>query len=102
MVGERTPDELKRLAQRLTAEGQVVALLGATTGERASLAFGQSPGLKFDSNALLRVALKRLGGRGGGTKDLAQGGAPRHDGLEEALWEAARQLTDETEEQGER
>jgi alanyl-tRNA synthetase len=102
IVGERTPDELKRLAQRLTAEGQVVALLGATTGERASLAFGKSPSLPFDSNALLRVALKRLSGRGGGTKDLAQGGAPTHDGLEEALWEAARVLTDETEEQGER
>jgi alanyl-tRNA synthetase len=42
--------------------------------------------------ALLKQAITPLGGRGGGSKDLAQGGAPNSTGLAEALTAAAQSL----------
>ena len=90
--GDRSPEELKRLAQRLTAVGDVVALLGLRVGDGVRLVFAQSPGLPFDMAALLKAASARLGGRGGGTRDLAQGGAPQVGGLDDALAEAADKL----------
>lgn len=92
-LADRTPEDLKRLAQRLTAGGGVVALLGLRAGERAHLVFAQSPGLPFDVGKLLKATCVGLGGRGGGTRDLAQGGAPEVGRLEEAIEEAARQVT---------
>jgi alanyl-tRNA synthetase len=87
---ERSPDDLKRLALRLVPNGRVVALLGATS-PRASLVFAQSPGLPFDLGAALRRVVPRIGGRGGGTKDLAQGGGPAPGPVDEAL-DAAESL----------
>jgi len=42
--------------------------------------------------ALLKETAAKLGGRGGGTKDLAQGGVPKSEGLAEALAAAAEKL----------
>jgi len=76
---------VKLLAQKLTGrESGVVALLGSTLGQ-PSLVFTQSPGLPFDMGTLLKTTVASLGGRGGGNKDLAQGGVPNGAGLEEAL-----------------
>jgi len=65
--------------------------LGATS-ERTSLVFAQSKGMPFDMGALLKESLAELGGRGGGTKDVAQGGAPRPEGVEAALEKVAARL----------
>jgi alanyl-tRNA synthetase len=40
----------------------------------------------------LKETLAKLGGRGGGSKDMAQGGAPRAEGLEAVLAEIAARL----------
>jgi alanyl-tRNA synthetase len=78
---------IKLLAQKLTRRNpNVVALLGATAGQPA-LVFAQSPGQQFDMSALLEEALARLGGRGGGSKDMAQGGPAKIEGLEASLKE---------------
>jgi alanyl-tRNA synthetase len=37
--------------------------------------------------------MAKLGGRGGGSKDMAQGGVPSANGLEDALAQAAAKLT---------
>jgi len=42
--------------------------------------------------ALLKETMTKLGGRGGGSKDMAQGGVPSADGLEDALADAATRL----------
>jgi alanyl-tRNA synthetase len=42
--------------------------------------------------ALLKEALQKLGTRGGGTRDMAQGGAPDASSAELALFEAASKL----------
>jgi alanyl-tRNA synthetase len=80
---------IRLLAQRLTRlEVNVVALLGSRSGQ-TSLVFAQSKGMPFDMGALLKEAMTKLGGKGGGSKDMAQGGAPDGTGLEAVLAELA-------------
>jgi alanyl-tRNA synthetase len=83
---------IKLLAQRLTRQSAgVVALLG-TTSEPPALVFAQSSGQPFDMGGIMKEMLARVGGRGGGTKDMAQGGPTRIEGLDAALAELAAQL----------
>jgi alanyl-tRNA synthetase len=91
---DRDMNFLKLLAQKLTRlSPNVIALLAATSPQPA-LVFAQSPGQLFDMSALLKQAVSKFGGRGGGTKDMAQGGVPRADGIEAALAEIAATLHD--------
>ena len=76
-------------AQKLTrAESGVVALLGAKTGP-PTLLFAQSAGGAGDLGALLKQIVSARGGRGGGNRDMAQGGVPTADVIDEAIVEAA-------------
>jgi alanyl-tRNA synthetase len=76
---------IKLLAQRLTRQSAgVVAFLGITSDQPA-LVFAQSSGQSFDMGRLMKETLSRLGGRGGGSKDMAQGGPVEIDGMEAAL-----------------
>ena len=73
---DRDPAFIKLLAQKLTAGAKgVVALLASGPGQPA-LVFAQSPGLKWNMGQLMKETMLQLGGRGGGTADLAQGGLP--------------------------
>ena len=65
---------IKLLAQRLTRQSAAVVTLLGSTSDPPALVFAQSPGQPFDMGALMKEALARLGGRGGGSKDMAQGG----------------------------
>ncbi len=82
---------IKMLAQKLTRAGQCVALLSCG-GSQPSLVFAQTPGLANDMGALMKHALQKLGTRGGGNKDMAQGGAPDTERAEHAVMEAAEGL----------
>ena len=76
---------IKLLAQRLTRQApNVVALLAASSGTPA-LVFAESAGQPFDMGALMREALVERGGRGGGSKEMAQGGPAKTEGLDEFL-----------------
>jgi alanyl-tRNA synthetase len=87
---------IKLLAQKLTRQSAgVVALLGVTSDQPA-LVFAQSSGQPFDMGTLMKEVLAPLGGRGGGSKDMAQGGPTRIEGLEAALAELAARLHSET------
>ena len=67
---------IKLLAQKLTAQkNNVIALLASGSGQPA-LVFAQSPGQKHNMGQLLKETMSQLGGRGGGSADLAQGGLP--------------------------
>jgi alanyl-tRNA synthetase len=73
---ERDGVFIKLLAQKLTAgKPDVVALLAAASAQPA-LVFAQSAGQKFNMGQLMKDAMVQLGGRGGGTPDMAQGGLP--------------------------
>jgi len=68
------PDYLRQLATHIVECGRAIALLAARPG--GHIVFAQSPGLPDDMNALLRAALTPAGGKGGGTRDFAQGSCP--------------------------
>jgi len=76
VFAERDAVFIKLLAQKLTAaKNDVVALLAAGAGQ-TTLVFAQSPGMKSNMGQQLKDAMARLGGRGGGSAELAQGGLP--------------------------
>ena len=85
VFADRDLTYIKLLAQKLTRlETNVIALLGTTAGQ-LSLIFAQSPGQSFDMGAHMKQALAQLGGRGGGSKDLAQGGPHESANLQKVL-----------------
>jgi alanyl-tRNA synthetase len=89
----RDLDFLKLLAQKLTRQSSAVIVLLATDSPQPALVFAQSPGEPHDMGKLVKETLAKLGGRGGGSKDLAQGGAPTAQGLDAALAAAAQSLS---------
>ena len=82
---------IKLLAQKLAQHPNVIALLG-TTSNPAAVVFSQSPGQRFDMGALMKEGLARVGGRGGGSRDSAQGGVPAGVDLEGFLSSVAKTL----------
>jgi len=83
---------IKLLAQKLTRASSPAIALVATTSSQPSLVFAQSAGQPFDMGALMKEMLAALGGRGGGSKDMAQGGVASSAGLDAALDELAQRL----------
>lgn len=90
--GDRDLAFIKMLAQKITRTGQAVALLSCG-GPQPSLVFAQSPGLPYDMGSMMKQTLAKLGTRGGGNKEMAQGGAPDAERAEHAIAEAAHGLT---------
>ena len=84
---------IKMLAQKLTKSGNAVALLGCG-GSQASLVFAQTQGLANDMGALMKQTVQRLSTRGGGNRDMAQGGAPDSARAEGALRQAGSSIVD--------
>jgi alanyl-tRNA synthetase len=85
MLSDRDLNFVKLLAQKLTRLSPHAVALLATTSPQPSLVFAQSAGQPYDMGALMKEAMTKLGGRGGGSKDMAQGGVPNPDGLDAAL-----------------
>jgi alanyl-tRNA synthetase len=86
---ERDMNFLKLVAQKLTRlDSTVVALLGSTSPQ-PSLVFAQSPGLPNDMGRLIKETVSKFGGRGGGSKDMAQGGISSSDEIDAALKHAS-------------
>lgn len=83
---------IKLLAQKLTRLAPKAVALLATMSPQPSLVFAQSPGQTFDMGALMKETVAKLGGRGGGTKDMAQGGVAKADGIQAALSAIAQRL----------
>ncbi len=73
-----------------TASG-VVALIGSTISP-PGIVFAQSPGGSADMGAMLKQVLAAVGGRGGGSRDFAQGGVPAGVDVEKLLNEAATRI----------
>jgi alanyl-tRNA synthetase len=78
------PSGLRAVAQGLVARGRVALLAGADEG-RASLCFARPRGPGPHLGDLVREAAALLGGKGGGSPDLAQGGGPDVERLGAAL-----------------
>ena len=79
----------KLFAQKATRAGAPAVALVASTMNPAGLVFAQSPGGTADMGALLKQVLASVGGRGGGSRDFAQGGVPTGCDVEQLLRQAA-------------
>ena len=93
IFADRDAAYCKLLASRVVAAApQTLALIASTQQEPAAVVMARSPGLHFSCADLLRDQLARLGLRGGGSPDMAQGQAPRKEmeSLLDALNAAAR------------
>jgi alanyl-tRNA synthetase len=79
----------KLFAQKAARTGVPAVALAASTMGPPSLVFAQSAGGTADMGALLKQVLTSVGGRGGGSRDFAQGGAPAGSNVEQLLQQAA-------------
>lgn len=84
---DRDLNFIKLLAQRIARRPNAVALL-ACDRPQPSLVFAEGAGGPFDAGAAMKEAMAALGGRGGGTREMAQGGAPEGADLDGALQRA--------------
>jgi alanyl-tRNA synthetase len=81
----------KLFAQKVTRVGTpAIALVGSTV-DPPGLVFAQTAGGSADMGAVLKQVLSAVGGRGGGSRDFAQGGVPAGSkiNVEQLLREAA-------------
>jgi alanyl-tRNA synthetase len=93
----RSLEEVRQLANRIVLRpGYVV--LAAVKGDKAQLIFARSPELGHDMRGLLKQVCQRVGGGGGGSPALAQGGGADPMRLDEALQVAVNLLRREMEE----
>jgi alanyl-tRNA synthetase len=84
-LADRELNFVKLLAQQLTRLSPSAIALLATTSSQPSIVFAQSAGQPFDMGALMKETMTKLGGRGGGSKDMAQGGIPYAAGIDATL-----------------
>jgi alanyl-tRNA synthetase len=92
---DREFEELKLVAHRLVEREGVIALLATRQSEMARLVFARSPELSAEMNELMKVVCEKLGGRGGGKPDFAQGGGAKIDELGNAIEIAKSKLVEE-------
>src|ERR1700686_1796602 len=91
-LSDRDLSFVKLLAQKVTRLFPNVVALLTTTSPQPSLVFAQSPGQPFDMGALLKETMTKLGGRGGGAKDMAQGGVGNAEGIDAAMNDVAQKI----------
>lgn len=83
---------IKLLAQKMTRAGSGVVTLLASTASPAALVFAESADQVFDMGALMKDALAKLGGRGGGSRDMAQGGPQKIEEIPGVLAEVEKKI----------
>ena len=82
----------KLFAQKVARAGGPAIVLTASAVDPPGMVFAQSTGGTADVGALLKQALATVGGRGGGTRDFAQGGVPAGSDLARLLGQAAESI----------
>ncbi|MGA9355736.1 MAG: DHHA1 domain-containing protein [Terriglobales bacterium] len=82
----------KLFVQKASRAGSGIVALAASTMNPPGVVFAQTPGGSADMGALLKQALAAVGGRGGGSRDFAQGGVPEGCDVEKLLREAADKI----------
>jgi alanyl-tRNA synthetase len=82
----------KLFAQKVTRAITPAIALAASTVDPPGLVFAQTPGGSADMGALLKQILASVGGRGGGSRDFAQGGVSAGSNVEQLLEQAARTI----------
>jgi alanyl-tRNA synthetase len=90
VLEDETPGYLRMVAERLVGQAGVVALLASRRS--GHVVFAQSKGQANDMGKALRETLGEFGGKGGGSKDFAQGSIADPAKADEVLACAAEKL----------
>lgn len=90
LLPNRSAQELRRLASILQNEPHVVALLATYDGSKFTLVVACAADSGVDANALIRLQLAEIGGRGGGDSNLAQGGGSAQEAYAAACFTHTR------------
>lgn len=93
ILQDSQPSDAAQLAKNLTASSHVVTLLAAVSpdGSKCHLVFATNTNGP-DMGKLLKAALAKLNGKGGGNARLAQGGSNNPQGLEQVLADAVGEV----------
>jgi alanyl-tRNA synthetase len=91
VFGQGETEQARALAHALAKQPATVALIGVG-GNPAMLFLAQTSGGTADMGKVLREALTKVGGKGGGPRDFAQGGGFDPSKLEDALLHASTLL----------
>ena len=89
VFSDRDLNFAKLFAQKAVRGGVPAVALVASTADPPGLVFAQSTGGATDMGALLKQVLLSVGGRGGGSRDFAQGGVPSSTDVQQLLQQAA-------------
>lgn len=92
VFGDHDAAFAKLFAQKAVRSGAGIVALAASTMDPPGVVFAQTPGGTADMGALLKQILAAVGGRGGGTRDFAQGGVPAGSDVEKLLRDAAARI----------
>ena len=92
-MDDATANYLGILAAKLIAESNVVALLASRAAGHVVFAQTKGSSSPTDLGALVRDTLKDFGGKGGGSKDFAQGSVPNAADAERAVQRAQTSLS---------
>ncbi|HLE53737.1 MAG TPA: alanine--tRNA ligase [Thermoplasmata archaeon] len=82
--------DLMKLSRELCANTKATAILGADSPDGAYLIVSRGADVPLDVREAFDLAIARIGGKGGGKPDFAQGKGPARDALSAALDEAER------------
>jgi len=82
----RSPGELRSLANKLRKEDGMIAVLATYDGAKLSLVTACADNTNVDARALLKDHLAPIGGSGGGSPTLAQGGGGTNKSALELLF----------------
>ena len=85
LIEDEEADFLKLMIQTFHEQGPFIALLGCRRIGQANLIFSQSESSPYDLRNLLAESCKLIEGKGGGSRNMAQGGGKRADQLDAAL-----------------
>lgn len=85
LIEDEETEFLKLMIHALHELGPFIALLGSRRRGQANLIFSQSESSPYDLRNLLAESCKLIEGKGGGSRNLAQGGGKKADQLEAAL-----------------
>jgi alanyl-tRNA synthetase len=85
-------EEVRILASKIVQREPSIALLATSDAKGARLVFARSSSLTQDMGRFLSQACSALGGRGGGKPDLAQGGGPSVERIEEVIRSAIEEI----------
>jgi alanyl-tRNA synthetase len=93
-LGEVALGYLPVLADRIKREGEVVIFLTGTAEGKVPLMAACTPeaAKKVQAGKLIQVAAPKVGGKGGGRPDAAQGSGSNPEGIPEALAEAEKMV----------